>query len=60
MSNQIGATPGENYGSVVNIYCKDIDYPANGECDYGWLYYNGTDWTLDPTLTTFCTGSLYH
>ena len=57
--NQIGDTPGKAYGSVLNIDCKDIEYPANGDCTFGWLFYNGTDWDLDRTITIYCKGSFF-
>ena len=56
---QIGPEPGSNYGSIVNINCKDVEYPANGECTDRWQYYNGTDWDYDQTVTIDCTGMFY-
>ena len=41
----------------MNVVCKDIDLPANGECTFGWLYYNGTAWDLDRTVMIDCKGS---
>ena len=43
---------------MINPSCKNIEYPANGECRSGWYYYNGTEYSPDLTVTMECTGTL--
>ena len=39
---------------LANYNCKDINFPANGNCVGGWIYFN-EGFHEDPTTTIECT-----
>ena len=65
--NLIGITTSENFyrvkkihdiqGYVVNHFCQDVEYPANGECAYDWYYMTLPNETLHLQIrgTVHCT-----
>ena len=48
----------ENKGIVVNIACKHLEFPANGDCTSGWIFHNGTDFDFDRTVILDCKGDI--
>ena len=43
---------------MANVFCKNVEYIANGECTSGWYYSDGTDVAPDLTVAMICTGRL--
>ena len=54
---QIGHSPGAITANVLNVLCKDLPNPINGQCIGGWLYADDGDVFSDPTVTTTCKGN---
>ena len=52
----IGLELGLEKGSIVNWYCSEVEYPANGGCNAGWFYENrNTNISdYDPTMDIQC------
>ena len=48
---------GSTVGAISNEYCGDLDYPANGDCNGGWLYASSKTfrWKYDSTMAIHCT-----
>ena len=42
---------------LFNEYCSILEYPANGNCKYGWFYYNSESktWKYDMNMRIQCT-----
>ena len=53
----IGLEVGSEYAFFFNRYCSNLDNPANGNCKYGWFYYNDTSqsWKYDINMRIQCT-----
>ena len=43
--------------AFFNVYCSNLDNPANGNCKYGWFYYNleSKKWKYDINMRIQCT-----
>ena len=41
---------------VDNPYCLDVEYPANGECQFGWYHFSesGNNYKYDSTSHVMC------
>ena len=58
----MGPTAGADQVLLINPNCRNLDFPANGECVDGWYYYgnpSGRPFTPDPTVRIDCIG-IYH
>ena len=56
----IGSEVGSESGRVFNPYCWNFENPANGNCTYGWFYYNveSQTWNYDINMRIQCTNYL--
>ena len=55
---QVGPSLGLNYGLLLNYDCDHAKYPANGDCQKFWKYWNpglfGGRFQEDKTITFTC------
>ena len=53
----IGPVLGSEQPDLVNRYCSKSENPANGNCNYGWFYYNveSQEWKYDISMRIKCT-----
>ena len=53
----IGPEVGHEYANLFNRYCSNLENPANGNCKYGWFYFNAESkvWKYDMNMRIQCT-----
>ena len=49
-----GDTIGSRFARIGNTYCAYFEYPANGECNDGWLHYFYGSWEKDSSISVKC------
>ena len=56
----IGSELGSKNIAFFNVYCSNLDNPANGNCKYGWFYYNeeSQKWKYDINMRIQCTNNV--
>ena len=56
----IGPEVGSEYGRLFNLNCGNSENPANGNCTYGWFYYNSESqtWNYDINMRIQCANHL--
>ena len=45
---------GSNFAFIGNTHCAYLEYPANGECNDGWLHYSYGKWEKDSSISVNC------